>query len=77
MTLPLDAAATRAEVAAYSTVMLGAGYALSSVAPVLLGAVRDATGSFTAPLAILAGDALLLLALAVTMRPRPASATKA
>jgi MFS transporter, CP family, cyanate transporter len=64
MTLPLDAARSRAEVAAYSTVMLGAGYTLSSVAPAALGAVRDAAGSFTAPLALLALDALALLVVA-------------
>jgi CP family cyanate transporter-like MFS transporter len=66
MTLPLDAATRRDEVAAYSTVMLGAGYTISSVAPVALGAIRDATGSFTAPLAILAVDALLLLLLVLS-----------
>lgn len=71
MTLPLDAADDRAGVAAYSTVMLGAGYLISSVAPVALGAIRDATGSFTAPLAILAVDATVLLALATAMRHRP------
>jgi CP family cyanate transporter-like MFS transporter len=72
MTLPLDAASSRAEVAAYSTVMLGAGYAVSSVAPVALGAVRDATGSFTTPLALLAVDALLLLLLVASRAARTA-----
>jgi CP family cyanate transporter-like MFS transporter len=61
MTLPLDAGETRAEVAAYSTLMLGVGYLVSSIAPTVLGAIRDATGTFTAPLAVLAGDALVLL----------------
>jgi len=68
MTLPLDAGRDRAEVAAYSTVMLGVGYAISSLAPTALGAVRDATGTFTAPLSILAGDALLLLLLSAGVR---------
>jgi CP family cyanate transporter-like MFS transporter len=72
MTLPLDAGGDRAEVAAYSTVMLGAGYALSSLAPTALGAVRDATGTFTAPLSILAVDALLLLLLSAGVRVRSA-----
>lgn len=67
MTLPLDAAHGRAQVAAMSTLMLGVGYALSAVAPALLGAVRDATGTFTLPLAMLAGDAVLLLALGATI----------
>jgi MFS transporter, CP family, cyanate transporter len=70
MTLPLDAGRDRAEVAAYSTVMLGVGYAISSLAPTALGAVRDATGSFTAPLSILAVDALLLLLLSAGVRVR-------
>jgi CP family cyanate transporter-like MFS transporter len=76
MTLPLDAGRDRAEVAAYSTVMLGVGYAISSLAPTALGAVRDATGTFTAPLSILAVDALLLFLLSAGVRvassPAPA-----
>jgi MFS transporter, CP family, cyanate transporter len=73
MTLPLDAGRDRAEVAAYSTVMLGIGYAISSLAPAALGAVRDATGTFTASLAILAIDALLLLLLSAAVRVRSAA----
>ena len=67
MALPLDAAHGRAEVAALSTLMLGVGYSISALAPTLLGAVRDATGTFTVPLALLAGDALLLLLLGATI----------
>ena len=77
MTLPLDAGHDRAEVAAYSTVMLGVGYAISSLAPTALGAVRDATGTFTAPLSILAVDALLLLALSAGVRVRTAAPSRA
>ena len=54
MTLPLDAAGSRAEVAAMTTLMLGVGYSISACAPAILGAVRDAAGSFTAALALLA-----------------------
>ena len=77
MTLPIDAAHGRAEIAALTTLMLGVGYAISALAPTALGAVRDATGTFTAPLAILAGDALLLFALGATISRRrlEASAT--
>jgi len=74
MTLPLDAAHGRAEVAAMSTLMLGVGYSLSAVAPALLGAVRDATGTFTAPLALLAADAFLLLCVTATISERRVSA---
>jgi CP family cyanate transporter-like MFS transporter len=74
MTLPLDAARERSEVAALSTLMLGVGYALSAIAPVALGAVRDATGDFTLPLALMAGDAVLLLVVAATLSGRRLSA---
>ena len=74
MTLPLDAAHGRGEVAAMSTLMLGVGYSLSAVAPALLGAVRDATGTFTLPLALLAADAFLLFCVAATISGRRVSA---
>lgn len=67
MALPLDAARTRAEVVATTTLMLGVGYSIAAFAPFLLGIVRDATGTFTIPLALLAGDAALLLALTLGM----------
>ena len=53
MTLPLDVADDASSVAAFTGVMLGAGYSISATSPFVLGAVRDATGSF--------GDALWLL----------------
>jgi CP family cyanate transporter-like MFS transporter len=75
MTLPIDAAHGRAEIAALSTLMLGVGYSLSALAPTVLGAVRDATGTFTAPLALLAADAFLLLVVgALISRRRLAAA---
>ena len=46
LTLPLDAEERADRVGALSGMMLGAGYSLSAVAPLVLGAVRDATGSF-------------------------------
>jgi CP family cyanate transporter-like MFS transporter len=76
MTLPIDAARGRADVAALSTLMLGVGYSISAVAPTLLGAVRDATGSFTVPLALLAGDAFLLVGLGATISRRRLTATR-
>jgi CP family cyanate transporter-like MFS transporter len=60
MTLPLDVAAGPAEVGAMTGMMLGLGYSFSSLAPFLFGAVRDATGSFTAVLWLIIGTASLL-----------------
>lgn len=66
MTLPLDAARRSGDVAAMSALMLGAGYALAAAAPLALGALRDATGGFTAPLTVLACNGAVLLAIAIT-----------
>jgi MFS transporter, CP family, cyanate transporter len=55
LTLPLDASRGAAEVAAFTGMMLGVGYTLSSSSPLVLGAVRDATGSFSGALWVLVG----------------------
>src|SRR5690348_9294469 len=60
MTMPLDAGAGAREVAALASMMMGAGYAISSLSPFLFGAVRDATGSFTAVLWLVVATAALL-----------------
>jgi CP family cyanate transporter-like MFS transporter len=60
MTLPLDVGAGLAEVGAMAGMMLGLGYTLSSIAPFLFGAVRDATGSFNAVLWLIVATAALL-----------------
>jgi cyanate permease len=41
--------------------MLGVGYTLSSCSPLLLGAVRDLTGSFSSVLWVLAGAGTALV----------------
>jgi CP family cyanate transporter-like MFS transporter len=76
MTLPLDAAHSRAEVVAFTTLMLGVGYSVTALAPTALGALRDATGSFTLPLALLAGDAFVLFVVTVRMRDPRAAAVR-
>jgi CP family cyanate transporter-like MFS transporter len=43
MALPVDIGRGPAEVAAYTGLMLGAGYTLSAVSPLVLGAIRDVT----------------------------------
>ena len=72
MTLPLDFETTRERVGALVGLMLGAGYTLAAIAPFVLGAVRDATGSFDAVLWVCAGFACLLVVL-VNLLPRPAA----
>jgi len=59
MTLPLDAGARPAEVAALAGMMLGLGYTLSSSGPLILGFVRDHTSNFNAVLWVLVGASVL------------------
>jgi CP family cyanate transporter-like MFS transporter len=58
LTLPLDVAADADEAGALSTWTLGLGFALSALGPVLVGALRDLSGGFTLPLAVLGFCAL-------------------
>jgi CP family cyanate transporter-like MFS transporter len=81
LTLPLDVADRPAEVGAIGGLMLGAGYLGAAVSPFYLGAVRDATGSFTAGLATLAGGVAVMLVISVflsseRLRERPAQASR-
>lgn len=62
LTLPLDLSSQPTEAGAIAGVMLAGGYTLAALAPVLLGALRDATGSFGAVLAGIAGGAVVLVA---------------
>lgn len=61
MTLPLDVSDRPADVGAVAGMMLGVGYTLASIAPLALGAIRDATGSYATSLWVLVGGAALLL----------------
>ena len=62
LTLPLDAASSPAEASSVAALMLLVGYLISSIGPVLLGALRDATGDFTLAGWLVAGMAIVLLA---------------
>ena len=53
LTLPLDVAHEPAETGAVVGLMLGAGYTITAAGPIALGAVRDATGSFSTSLWVL------------------------
>lgn len=67
LTLPLDVSDRPDQVGAVAGLMFGAGYALSAVAPVGLGAARDATGSFVASLWVLVAVSGLLLLASLTL----------
>lgn len=68
LTLPLDAAERPADVGALAALMLFGGYAIGALAPLALGAARDATGAFTATLWVLvvAGVAQVVLCASVS-----------
>ena len=63
LTLPLDASPRPADVGPLTGLMLGVGYLAAAAAPVVMGAVRDAVGTFTASLGLLAVAAAALAAL--------------
>jgi CP family cyanate transporter-like MFS transporter len=68
LTLPLDASPRPADVGSLTGLMLGVGYLAAAATPVVMGAVRDALGTFSASLGLLAVAAagLTALSLAVT-----------
>ncbi len=61
LTVPLDLEDEPSRVGALVGMMLGLGYTFGAISPFVLGAVRDATGSFTASLWALVVFAVLLL----------------
>ena len=67
LTLPVDVAHRPAEVGAVAALMLLGGYLISGLGPVVLGLVRDATGSFTASLFLMAVLAAALVAACLTL----------
>jgi CP family cyanate transporter-like MFS transporter len=60
---PLRRATSSAQVAQFSAVMLGGGYSLAAIGPVILGAARDRTGTFGFGLTMLAAAAIVLAVL--------------
>ena len=69
LTLPVDVARDAQDAASISALMLLVGYALASVAPVVLGVVRDATGNFESVAWIIVGIAVVMLPLALSLSP--------
>jgi CP family cyanate transporter-like MFS transporter len=75
LTLCLDVARDPADAGAVSALVLLGGYTLSSLSPVGLGALRDASGSFSPVLWTMFGAAVVMLACCVPLTPerlRPA-----
>jgi len=72
LTLPLDLEDDSRRVGALVGMMLGLGYTIGAISPFVLGAARDATGSFTASLWLLVAFSGLLLC-AVILLPKRAS----
>ncbi|HEY3523794.1 MAG TPA: MFS transporter [Candidatus Limnocylindrales bacterium] len=69
LALPPRIAADPPAVARLSATMLGIGYTIAAISPIGLGAVRDATGSFSVSLSLLAvAGVAFALALAVVLR---------
>jgi MFS transporter, CP family, cyanate transporter len=67
MTLPVDVGRRPAEVGAVAGMMLGVGYTIGAVAPLVLGAVRDATGTYRVTLWLITAFAALLFSLCAAM----------
>jgi CP family cyanate transporter-like MFS transporter len=69
MTLPLDVADSPGAVGGIAGMMLGVGYVGIALAPITLGAIRDATGGFEAVLGVIAGTSVALLVVACACSP--------
>lgn len=67
LALTIDIAEDEAAAGAIAAFMLLVGYELSALGPVVLGTLRDATGSFRLPLALLAGVGLGVLVPSVAL----------
>ena len=76
MALPLDVGRGPAEVAAYTGLMLGAGYSLSAMSPLALGAIRDASSGFGVVLWVLVGLTAALLAVHSSLTPARLAAAR-
>jgi CP family cyanate transporter-like MFS transporter len=68
--LPIGAVERPADVTAILALMLGVGYSLSAAAPMLLGWVRDISGTFSAAMWLMLPIALGMVVLTVLPMPR-------
>jgi CP family cyanate transporter-like MFS transporter len=67
MTLPVDVGRRPSDVVSVTGLMLGVGYIIGALAPLLLGAARDVTGSYTTTLWLIVVSGSILLSLCVSM----------
>ena len=72
MTLPLDNTHTADEANRWNAFNLTVGYLIAATGPLLTGYLRDVTGHFAVPFALLAGVALLMLAATPFLKPHTA-----
>jgi CP family cyanate transporter-like MFS transporter len=76
MALPLDIGHGPADVAAFTGLMLGAGYSLSAMSPLVLGAIRDASSGFGVVLWVLVGACTALVAVHTSLTPARLAAAR-
>ena len=76
MALPLDVGRDPADVAAFTGLMLGAGYSLSAISPFVLGAIRDASTGFGTVLWVLVGTGAALLVVDASLTPARLAAAR-
>jgi MFS transporter, CP family, cyanate transporter len=69
LTLPLDYARDPHEAAWLTSWVLGIGFLISALSPVVVGALRDVTGGFAVPMALVAVLGTLCGGLAMRVRP--------
>lgn len=70
MVLPLDNTSNADEANAWTAFIMGVGYFVGASGPLLLGILRDMTGSFDWPLATLVVASLVMLLLSPLLKPR-------
>ena len=70
MTLPLDNTDTAQETDVWNAFTLTFGYLIAASGPILVGILRDRTGSFRVPTFSLVGVGVLTLLLTAALRPR-------
>jgi CP family cyanate transporter-like MFS transporter len=76
MTLPLDNASTPDEANAWNAFVMTIGYFMGAAGPLVVGALRDLTGGFEAPMWTLTAVAVFMLGITPFLQPRHYRAEK-